>query len=189
VSVPDAAERRKLWVLRHAKATSGSPDGQDHSRALTKKGRAQAQATARHSADLRRSGVPVPRVVVSSSARRAVQTAEIVVEGLDEDVTLEVNDDLYQADPDEVLEVLSRLDDGLRSVMVVGHNPTLAELVELLLSEGEHAASERGDVEPGARELSSFPTCALARLSVPAESWGSVEEGSARLEELFVPAV
>jgi phosphohistidine phosphatase len=177
-------------VLRHAKAASSSHDGHDHSRSLTKRGKAQAEATARHLAQLRRSGVPVPRAVVSSSARRALKTAELVLGGLGKDVSLEVNDDLYQADPEEVLEVLSRLDDGLRSVMIVGHNPTFAELVELLVTKDSvEEAARQGGNEVGVRDIGSFPTCALAHLSVPAERWGTVVEGSASLEELFVPAV
>jgi phosphohistidine phosphatase len=190
VSADQAQNRRHLWVLRHAKAAASSRDGRDHSRPLTKRGKAQAEATARHVAELRRRGVPVPRAVVSSSARRALKTAELVLRGLDKDVSLEVDDDLYQADPDEVLEELSHLDDGLRSVMIVGHNPTFAELVELLVARDSASdATRQGGNEAGEMDIGSFPTCALAHLSVPAERWEDVAEGSGSLEELFVPEV
>ena len=166
----------ELWVLRHAKAAADSPDGTDHSRPLTKRGTAQAQAAARFLSDARSTGVRTARLILCSSAVRARQTAELVLPGLGTEVTLEVERDLYDADADDVLERLTRVWEDVDSVMVVGHNPCLADLAQLMVTPEDNEARHK---------LENFPTCALAQFSLPAGSWAEVAEGSGRLERLF----
>jgi phosphohistidine phosphatase len=163
-------------VLRHAKATSNSPDGTDHSRPLTKRGRAQAALAAQFLTSVRAGGAQVPQLVICSSAVRAVQTAELVLSGLGPVVTLDVEPELYGADPKQMVARLQRVGDHTGSVMVVGHNPTFAELVVLLLAEDD----SRDRVE-------SFPTCALAQIDVAVGSWSELTTGRGHLERMFVP--
>jgi phosphohistidine phosphatase len=67
----------------------------------------------------------------------------------------ELDRGLYAAEPDTVLDLVGLVDDAARSVVVVGHNPTMGYLAQLL-----------GDGSPGPevedRLLEGFPTCALA---------------------------
>ncbi len=161
-------------MLRHAKATSQGPD--DHGRVLTARGRRQAAAVG---SQLARDPVPTaqtPRLVLTSSARRAVQTAELVVAELEVGVELMVERALYGADPDDVIDILRGLDDDVTSVMVVGHNPTMHELA-LGLLDGEDTEAvtvlERG-----------FPTAALAVLGVTDHVWTTVTLGSATFLDL-----
>ncbi len=168
-----------MWVLRHAKAASQGPD--DHGRALTARGRRQAAAVGSHLVAAPVPGAETPRLVVSSSARRAVQTAELVVAAFEDHVELVVERALYGADADDVIEIMRGLDDDVASVMVVGHNPAMHELA-LGLLDGE-------DTEGRARLEGGFPTAALAVTAVPAGSWAAVSLGSATLLELRTPDV
>jgi phosphohistidine phosphatase len=167
---------RSVWILRHAKAESDGPD--DHSRALTGRGRRQAAEVGSYLARAPVTGAPTPRTVLCSSARRARQTAELVVEHLTGRVDLVVEPALYGADPDDVLEQLRLLDDDVPSVLVVGHNPTLQELAILLLDDARASASDA---------LQRFPTAALAVESVPAVHWPELALGTGRLLDLYVP--
>lgn len=169
---------RHIWVLRHAKAASDSPDGDDHSRPLTKRGRQQAVAAGQFLAEALERRMPVPQLVLCSSAARALQTAALVLPVLGEHVTLEVERALYQADVDDVIDLLRGVDDGVSSVMVIGHNPTFAELAASLVSDVDEADRER---------LESLPTCALAQIEVRAERWTRLVLGTGRLESFFVP--
>ncbi|MGH9029554.1 MAG: SixA phosphatase family protein [Acidimicrobiales bacterium] len=191
-------------MLRHAKAASDSPDSTDHARPLTKRGRAQGEAAARYVRELHDEGVRLPHLVLTSSAVRARQTADLVLPALGTEVTLEVERDLYEADADDIIGRLRELDDvagsyevegsettgtattgqegttgkSPDSVMVVGHNPAFGDLVDLLVSQ------EDGE---GRSKLGSFPTCALAHIELPVSSWSELEGGIGRLERLFVP--
>lgn len=172
------ASIRHVWVLRHAKAVAASPDGDDHSRSLTRRGRRQAEAAQRFLSDARAGGAAVPRLVLCSSAARALQTAELVLPALGDEVMLEVERHLYTADADELIERLRRVEVEVASVMVVGHNPAFAELALLLLSKADTAGCSR---------LVSFPTCAVAQIGLRTATWADLVAGSGRLEELFLP--
>jgi phosphohistidine phosphatase len=165
-----------VWVLRHAKAARQGPD--DHSRPLTARGKRQATDVGRYLAGAPVAGVPIPEVVVSSSARRAMQTAELVVAHLVPGTELVVERGLYQADADDVVELLRELASDAASVLVVGHNPTVQEFA-LLVLEPE---------DPGRTGLEQrFPTAALAVAGVPAPSWAGLSAGTGRLLGLRTP--
>jgi phosphohistidine phosphatase len=165
-----------VWVLRHAKAGAHGPD--DHSRPLTARGTRQATDVGRHLAEAPVPGLTVPELVLSSSARRAVQTAELVVAELTSPVELVVERRLYTADADDVVEVIRALGGDASSVLVVGHNPTFHELALVLLEPGDAGR---------ARLETRFPTAALAGVAVPTPSWARLSLGTGTLLELRTP--
>lgn len=164
---------RTLWILRHAKAGPHSAD--DHGRHLAARGHRQCTELAGHLA----AASGTPKLVVCSSATRALETAEGVLGGLGAGAVLRVEPSLYQADADDVIEIVRRTEDELAEVMVVGHNPTLFELVGLLL--GHDDGDGRQQLEAG------LPTGALAVVSLEADRWAAVSPRQGRLVELFVP--
>lgn len=165
---------RTLWLLRHAKAAPGAPSGgADHDRPLTARGREDAAALGRLLPSL---GHPLPEVVLTSTARRTVETAERVAMSLD--VVPDRRRRLYYGSPDDVLDELGTVDAAARSVMVVGHNPTTHQLALELLG---------ADDASGRAALSSFPTCGLAVLVVRDGDWGGLAPRTASLAEVRRP--
>ena len=99
-----------------------------------------------------------PDLILSSPARRALKTAEIIAKKLDykrKDIV--VDDRLYAVKADELLGVIRKLGDKLERVMVFGHNPELTELAHRLSSKITH-----------------MPTCAVAEFTFDAKSWSNV---------------
>ncbi|GAB3373403.1 histidine phosphatase family protein [Azotobacter armeniacus] len=99
-----------------------------------------------------------PDRILSSPAIRALATAEVIAKMLDyrcKDIV--VNDELYASQADDVLEVIRTLDDKLKQVMLVGHNPALDELAHRLSSKIDH-----------------LPTCAVAKFDFAAKSWADI---------------
>jgi len=170
---------KHLWILRHAKAAAEGPDGDDHSRPLTGRGRRQSADVAAHLSDEVAAGAPTPDLVLSSSAVRARRTAEVAHGALGAGVPLEFEGALYGADPDDIVTRLRLLPDEVGAVMIVGHNPTFHDLALLLVST---------DDTDGRRRLEAgFPTAALALVALDAAVWTDLVAGCGRLEELFVP--
>ncbi len=89
-------------------------------------------------------------------------------------------EDLYGAEPTEVIEFLRRLLDDVVAAMVVGHNPTAQSLSRTLLSPRD----EKG-VELTMRQ--GFPTCALGVYTFKATGWKDVDQGGAKLAALMAP--
>jgi len=164
---------RTLWVLRHAKAVPHSPAA--YERKLAARGRRQCVELADHLSALKGSK---PRLVLTSSAARALQTAEGVIGALP-GAEIEVERDLYLADPDDVVKLVRLADDAHAHVMVVGHNPTALELLLLLLDPDDAKGRQQLDV--------GLPTAALARVRFDAKHWGQVSPGQGRLVDLYIP--
>ena len=181
--------RRYLWVLRHAKATAGSPGG-DHERTLTERGRRDAAALgsrltagAGALAVVGPDGeeVPLPGLVVCSTAARTTETALLAFSGPGHAEAPEVRREraVYGASVDTAIGVVREVGDGPRSVALVGHNPTAFELTWELL---DPAGPGRGQLE-----AHGFPTCTLAVVALPAPAWADVAPASGWLCGVTAP--
>jgi phosphohistidine phosphatase len=164
---------KQLFVLRHAKSSWDDPALADHDRPLAERGRRAVRTLAQH---VRTTGLE-PALVLCSSSRRTRET----LDGLQLGGEHVIDPDLYGASCEDVLLRLRRVPDEIRSVMVVGHNPTLQTLV-LRLADGDPAATG-SDLAEVRRK---FPTGALATLTFDG-AWAELSPRSARLAEYVRP--
>ena len=73
---------------------------------------------------------PQPEAVLTSNACRALHTATIICRSINLDTSLiTIKDDLYLAYQEHILKVISKTPDNINTVMIVGHNPGMTELV------------------------------------------------------------
>jgi phosphohistidine phosphatase len=176
---------RLLWLLRHAKTRKDPPrGGSDHDRALATRGHRDAVALgARLGPGGDRLGLEpalLPQAVLSSTAKRTVQTVELVLADMAHPPPVTYLRTLYSASPEDVLGLLGTVEDDVSSVMVVGHNPTAEDLAVSLLADDDRAGRTEVD-ERG------FPTCALGVYRLDAKRWMDAAEGTATLVGLFTP--
>jgi phosphohistidine phosphatase len=154
---------RLLAVVRHAKSDwpEGVPDDQ---RPLAPRGRRNAPATGRWLRD------EVGRIdlVVCSPALRARQTCELVAAELDPAPRVVRDERVYAASADALLGVVQDLPADVGTAALVGHNPGLQDLVELLSGELRELKTSSVvvlawsgdwlDAAPGAATLASYAT-------------------------------
>ena len=158
---------KTLLLLRHAKSSWKHPELPDHDRPLNKRGKQDAPRIAKI---IRDNGL-VPDLIMSSTAKRARKTAKIVAKtcGYADEVTL--TPALYHAGPSTYIETLSRQADEHQRIMLVGHNPGLEELLEMLV---------------GKMEL--IPTATLALVLLPLTQWRKLNhETTGKLINLWRP--
>jgi phosphohistidine phosphatase len=141
---------KTLLVLRHAKSSWNNPALDDHERPLNKRGRRDAPRMG----ELVREYGLIPDVVISSDAVRARLTAEAVAEAARYAGEILLDPHLYLASPADILSLLRTVREQAETVMIVGHNPGLEELVAQL-------TGERQDL----------PTAALAQIVLPIDQW------------------
>lgn len=160
---------RRLVLLRHAKAERAG-HGADELRPLTLNGRRQCvrvgAALAEH--DL------IPELVLCSSAVRARQTWELVrggLRGVEPEVL--ITDDLYHAGVAEVLAQVGDVDERVRTVLVVGHEPTMSAVAAVLAGDGSDDAAVAH-----VRDGLSIATFAVLELD---GHWTDLERGTVRL--------
>ncbi len=172
--VPDHAPspRRRLVVLRHARAEATAPS--DAERALTPQGRDDARALGGWLAGC----TDPPDVALVSAAVRARQTWEALADGAGWAAAPTHDEGLYAADPDTALDLVRAVDDSAAVVVLVGHNPTMGYLAQLL-GDGE------GDPAAEAQMTAGFPTAAAAVLAHDG-SWSDLTAGGSRVEAFHV---
>jgi phosphohistidine phosphatase len=165
--------RYRLLLLRHAKSSWDAPDLPDVERPLSPRGRSNAAALGRR---IRRRRLRIDRVLCSP-ARRTRETLALLA--LDPAIPVSFAEPLYLASARALLARLRRLPPRVRSVLVIGHDPGLEQLVEALAPEGRPKALDRF--------AQGFKTGALAELRVPDDGWGALRPGSAILERFTRP--
>ena len=124
--------RMRLYILRHAEAEEKRLGMSDFDRALTKRGRRQADFIAEALREKRKPVDRRPQRVISSKARRAEETAAPIARtlGIALELDTQLGTDSGVSDAEKV--VRSLFDDGTECAMIVGHNPTLEQLVAKL---------------------------------------------------------
>jgi phosphohistidine phosphatase len=116
---------RQLLILRHGHALADDGAG-DAARALSPRGARDAESTGNWLRDERL----IPDHVVTSPARRAHSTAELVCRAVRFDAAKMAQDArIYEADPETLIAVLRDAPAGAERVLLVGHNPGLEGLV------------------------------------------------------------
>jgi phosphohistidine phosphatase len=143
------AQVKTLLVLRHAKSSWNDPALDDPERPLNKRGRRDGPKMG----ELVREFGLTPDVIISSDAVRARLTAEAVAEAARYAGEILLDQRLYMASPAGILSVLRTVREA-RTVMIVGHNPGLEELVARLT----------GDQQ-------DLPTATLAQIVLPIGHW------------------
>ncbi|MGH3637709.1 MAG: SixA phosphatase family protein [Mycobacterium sp.] len=166
-----SARDRTLLLLRHAK--SEYPDGVvDHERPLAPRGIREAGLAG----DWIRANVPEVGAVLCSTANRTRQT--FARTGIGANARLE--DDLYDTTPGTVIRLVNGTDDEVKTLLVIGHEPTMSALA-LGLSD-----PQTSDAEAAERLSSKFPTSAIAVLKT-SQPWHRLELHTATLVAFHVP--
>ncbi|MFH8446765.1 SixA phosphatase family protein [Streptomyces sp. NPDC018026] len=167
------AEPRRIVLFRHAKADW--PQVTDHERPLADRGRMDAAEAGRRLAD---TGVPFDQALCSTSARTR-ETWKLAVQEFPHRPKTVYEERIYEASPGELIAVLNETPDDLRNVLVIGHNPGMEALTEILAGSAEDEVRERIDRR-------GFPTAAFAVLTFTG-SWKDVEPGRASLVDYWAP--
>ena len=154
---------KTLLVLRHAKAMDAVGGSRDFDRALSERGRIQAQSigefikTRNEKFDL----------ILSSPALRARETAEIVISAAELHSDIRFQQEVYEASRQVLRALLLKIDDAVSSLMLVGHNPGLEDLVFDLTGRPEHLSP-----------------ATIAKIGFEAEHWHQVKGNSGTLDWL-----
>ncbi|MEU3308778.1 SixA phosphatase family protein [Nocardiopsis sp. NPDC055551] len=126
---------RTLLLMRHAKAEDGF-GAIDFDRALTDKGRDQAERVGRL---LKEKGY-APEHVICSAAARTRQTLDGVLGAMDSAPEVDHTEAAYLAGPESLLELITYVDPVVNTLLVVGHNPTIAQVAASFIGEQAMAA-------------------------------------------------
>lgn len=170
---------KRLFILRHAKTEAGAPGLHDSERHLLEQGR---RAAADMGAYMKKRGY-VPDWVACSAAERTMETCGIILPAIRDNIPVVIRPDLYLAEASHLLSVIRSSDNQHGAIMVIAHNPGVAELaLELSASPSDAAGEARHR-----RMREKFSTCSLVVLDFPVKQWRSVAKGKGVLADFMRP--
>jgi len=153
---------KQLLIVRHAKAEEADFKKSDFKRALSPRGEKNAQEMAKR---LKIKNL-IPQKLYSSPALRAISTARYFADGLGIAQSEIIEDpEIYDALTHELLECISRMDEHADFVALFGHNPSITDLVNKLCG----------------ANIFNIPTCGLALIEFPFDSWKMLSDGTGEL--------
>lgn len=165
-----------LYLLRHAKSGWEDTSLDDFDRPLAKRGLKEAAEVAEL---LRAQGYRPERIVCSTSLRTR-ETLAALLPVLSKDVDIGLDHRVYEAEVDALVAVIRECGASAAALMLIGHNPGLEELADLLIGGGERNAL---------RQLrDKIPPAGLAVIQFEVGSWADVEAGGGRLTAFHTPA-
>ncbi|WP_349434560.1 histidine phosphatase family protein [Pararhizobium sp. A13] len=162
MSAPPAPGFR-LYLLRHAKAGWALPGQKDFDRTLGDAGLVEAEIVAEMAADR---GF-APELILTSTAVRCLQTAEAFRRAMGENLDIRDIDALYEGAADSYREIITG-QGSLASLMVVGHNPAIEEILREILGERVAAETIPYGYPPGALAVIDFHDRPQAGILPPA---------------------
>ena len=166
---------KKLFLLRHAKSSWSAPAHNDHDRPLNRRGERAAAVIG----IMMKQEKTAPDFILCSSARRTIQTKDIIRPYLPHNCPVEKTRRIYEADVEDLVSALCALPDSIQKPLLVGHNPGLSQLAMSLCGAAGGEALDR------LRE--KFPTGALATITLDIDAWSDIAQGRGRLDRFVVP--
>lgn len=153
---------KTVFLVRHAKSSWDFPSLRDIERPLNKRGLRDAPFMAKL---LKKQGVE-PDAIFSSPAVRALTTAtffknELGLEG--EDIFL--RDEIYEAFPQVILNLIQTMPEQLNAVMIFGHNPTFTTVTNMFTD----------------KYIGNVPTCGISKIEAKVSNWKAFSSETAKL--------
>lgn len=165
-----------LLLLRHAKASWDRPGIDDFDRELTARGRLAAAEMGERMAA---SGY-VPRRIVCSTARRTRETFAALIPHISSELDAMFTRSVYGADAGDLLDLLQAVAGAPSPLLLVGHNPGVQDLANLLVTDG--------DADARLHLAAKYPPGALAVIELPIEAWSAAGTTTGALTAFLVPA-
>jgi len=166
---------KRLILFRHGKSEWKDTDIPDHDRPLAPRGERAAVVMGRY---LRQIEQPID-LVLSSTARRARDTWALAATQIDGLIPTRTDAGIYLKGSDGLVDRIQEIEAGVSNLLVVGHNPDLEELCQLLSADGDKAL--RGEA---ARK---FPTGAIAIIDLEIDDWVDLPGSTGKLVDFQTP--
>ncbi len=159
---------KKILIMRHAKSSWKDAEIADHERPLKKRGLKDAAYIGK----VLKNKELIPDKIISSTAVRAADTAAIVADKCRYKKEIDYTDKLYMAESGAILELIHGQPDSIKVLMVIGHNPGMEALVQVL-----------------SRKVESLSTASVAYFQADIKSWKDLKQGTKlKLKKFWQPS-
>lgn len=158
---------KTLYIIRHAKSDWSDPMLEDFDRGLNKRGKKSipVMGEALRDHDVK------PELIISSTAKRALLTAQGLAKELKYKKKIEEEVSLYLCEKEQWLETIASIDDKYDSVFIVGHNPEITDLVNSLIDD----------------YIDNIPTLGIVAFKVASKKWKKFSAEKIKMDFFIYP--
>jgi len=161
------ASIKTLYLIRHAKSDWQDPGASDFERGLTNKGRGDINTMGSY---LKLRGI-LPDLVLASCSLRTQETADGLADRLGFEGQRDYLQELYLSSPETLKETLMLEDNSFESILVVGHNPQVTDLANMLTEE----------------HISKIPSLGIVAIAFDIDEWSELEEAQGEIDFFIYP--
>ncbi len=159
---------KMLYVIRHAKSSWDNPGLNDFDRPLNERGKRDAPRMGKRLKEKR----IVPDLLLSSPAKRAITTCEIMADMLGyPEGKIKTDQELYHAGEEDILQIIKKINDKHEAVFIFGHNPGLTDFVNQLTD----------------TFINNVPTCGVVACTLNIQSWKETGWGKGKVDFFDFP--
>ena len=159
---------RKLTLIRHGKSSWSDSSISDWERPLKDRGKKDALLIGYK---LKEDGI-IPDKIVSSSAKRAYDTAKRISECIEyPESEIAITDDIYFATMDQLIQIVQNLNDDWEHVFLFGHNPYFTDFANKF----------------GNKQISNLSTTGVYQISFKCDSWNDISDAKSSTTMFIVP--
>lgn len=167
---------KRLFVMRHSKAgQTNKKITEDHARELTDKGKELCPLMGK----LLVEKDWIPELVLSSTATRAYETAELLFDQTDKIVPVEFNPRLYLASVGEIITEIQQANNDVKTLLYIGHNPGLQQFCMTIAGKGDKTAFRK--------MRASYPPAALTVFDLDIDRWSQLAPQTGELVDFILP--
>ncbi|MFH1005758.1 MAG: histidine phosphatase family protein [Bacteroidota bacterium] len=148
---------KTIYLIRHAKAEEKTSAIKDFGRHLTTKGIRDAEKMGKRLVSMHIH----PDKIISSSARRAIQTAKIISRNLKYANEIIVNENIYHTSGAKIIAIIQKTEDEIQSLMLVGHNPSFNGMLHHLCE----------------TNIDNIPKAGIVGITLNVDKWSSISDG------------
>lgn len=167
---------KTLLLLRHAQALPSSASVADFDRGLSPKGIEDARKLGEV---LKEQDISI-NLIKCSSATRTQQTRAEMCEGLQQNIHTENSKSIYNAGVGDLFKIIQDTDDKIETLMVVGHNPTIYELVSKLAAKSSNAVFDS--------LAHGYSPATLTIIETDVDSWAEIDPDQCEAKAVFDPS-
>lgn len=154
---PTGKEKRRLYLIRHAKSSHKDNSLADIERPLNKRGEMDAVLIGK---ELLKKGVVCDKVLVSP-AKRTQSTAKYLLNEINFEATeIQYDSSIYRSGVENIISIVKRLDSQYKNVAIIGHNPTTYQVANYFQKD---------------TVFTDIPTCAVIAIEFEGNSWKNLE--------------
>jgi len=158
---------KTLYLIRHAKSSWSVPDLSDIERDLSKRGFKDINTIGSY---LSLKSIS-PDIILSSCALRAAQTSDLIAQKIQSSAPIHYLSEFYLASPESMKEIIMVQEAAIDNMFVVGHNPQLTELANILTDE----------------HIAKLPTLGVVAIGFDIQEWSELEDAKGKIDFFIYP--